>query len=35
MHFIAFNFKWQLNHTNIFNATVDFATVKAKFEIRG
>ena len=35
MHFIAFNFKWQLNHINIFNATVDFATVKAKFEICG
>ena len=27
MHFITFNFKWQLNFTNNFNATVDFATV--------
>jgi len=27
MHFITFNSKRQLNFTNIFNATVDFATV--------
>jgi len=28
MHFITFNFKRQLHFTNIFNATVDFATVR-------
>ena len=27
MHFITFTFKRQLNFTNIFNATVDFASV--------
>ena len=27
MHFITFNFKRELNFTNIFNAMVDFATV--------
>ena len=27
MHFITFNFERQLNFTNIFNATVDFAIV--------
>jgi len=27
MHFITYNFKRQLNFTNIFNATADFATV--------
>jgi len=26
-NFITFNFKRQLNFTNIFNATADFATV--------
>jgi len=36
MHFITFNFKRQLNCTNIVNATVDFATVgpTSKFVIK-
>jgi len=35
MHFITSNFKRQLNFTNIFNATVDFATVWPTSNIRG